>query len=99
MALHDDAVQPQEDAAIRFTDVHLLAQPGESPLRKHVADARHQRSAHGSSQILSKLPDGSLRGLQRDIAREALGYHHVDRALADVVALDEAAVLQRSQSD
>ena len=43
-----------------------------------------------AAQIVADLPGGALGGLERDVAGEAFGDHHVDRALADVVAFDEA---------
>ena len=46
-------------------------------------------------RVVAREPRHALRRLQRDIAGEAVGDHHVDCALGDVVALDEAAVVQR----
>ena len=46
MALHDDAVQAEEHAAIGLAHVHLLAQPVEGALGEDIADPRHQRAAH-----------------------------------------------------
>ena len=50
-------------------------------------------SAFSASRMIgADLPGGALGGLQRDVAGKALGDDHVDGALADVVALDEAVV-------
>ena len=55
---------------------------------QHRDDVGLQRVAH----IGADLAGRALGGLERDIAGKALGDDHVDRALADVVALDEAVV-------
>src|SRR5690606_10476527 len=43
------------------------------------------------------LPRGSFGGLQGNIAGEALGHHHIDRSLADIIALDETVVVERCE--
>ena len=43
------------------------------------------------------LLGGALGGLQRDVAGEAFGDHDVDGALADVVAFDEAVIVEVRQ--
>ena len=98
MALDDDAVEPEEHAAIDLARVHLVAQRVEGALGEEVADLGHQRAAHRRAQIGGDLPGGALGGLERDVAGEALGHHHVDRALADVVALDEAVIVEVGKS-
>ena len=50
---------------------------------------------HRVLQILADLLGGALGRLQRDVAGEALDHDHVDLALADLVALDEAVVVER----
>ena len=94
VALDDDAVEAEEDAAIDPARVHLRAQPLEGVAGEQVADAGQQRPAHRRAQIAGDLPRRALRRLQRDVAGEALGDHHVDRALADIVALDEAEIVE-----
>ena len=54
--------------------------------------------AHRVAQILADLLGRAFGGLQRDIAGEALGDDDVDRALADIVALDEAVIVEMGQS-
>ena len=49
------------------------------------------------AQIFADLLGGALGGLQRDVAGEAFGHDHVDRALAEVVALDEAVIVEVRQ--
>ena len=46
-----------------------------------------------SLTILADLPGGSLGGLQRDVAGEAFDDDDIDDALADLVAFDEAAIV------
>ena len=47
-----------------------------------------------AAQIGGDLPCRPFSGLQRDIAREALRDHHVDRAETDIVSLDEADIIE-----
>ena len=56
---------------------------------------RQPGALHGGPQILADLPGGAFGRLQRDIAGKALDDHDVDDALADLVALDEAAIFER----
>jgi hypothetical protein len=46
-------------------------------------------------QIGRQLPGRPFGSLERDIAGEPLGHHHIDGALAEVVAFDEADILDR----
>ena len=90
VALHNDPVQPQENATIRAPDIHLFTQAVESALGEDVADPGHQGAAHRGAQITRYLARRSFGRLQGDIAGEALRHHNVDRALADIVAFDKA---------
>ena len=94
MALDDDAVEAEEDAAVGFARIHLLAQRLERRARQQIAEPRRPGAVHGAAQILRELARGAFRGLERDIAGEAFGHHHVDRALADIVAFDEAVIVE-----
>ncbi len=48
--------------------------------------------AHRVAHILADLLGGALGGLERDVAGETLGDDDVDRALAEIVAFDEAVI-------
>ena len=61
--------------------------------RAELGDAGELR--HGLAQVGADLPGGAFRRLQRDVAGKALDDHDVDDALADLVALDEAAIVER----
>src|SRR5690606_37951441 len=93
VALDDDAFQAEKDPAIDLAHIHLLTEPLEGAAREQIADPRHESAAHGGAQIFSDLARRSLRGLERDIAGKTFGDHHVHRALTDVVALHEAAIV------
>ena len=97
VAFHDDAIQAEKHAAIGLAHVHLLAQALEGAPGEHITDLGQQGAAHRGAQIFADLAGGALGGLQRDVAGKALGHDHVDRAFADVVALDEAAIVERFQ--
>ena len=98
VALDDDAVEAEEHAAVGFARIHLVAQHAER--RRAPADSRSWTrcdSRDRALEIIGELARGALRRLQRDVAGEAFGHHHVDRALADVVAFDEADVVDMRQ--
>src|SRR6478735_1098559 len=95
MALDDDAVEAEEDAAVHTARIHLFAQHVEGALGEEVADLGKQRARHCSAQILTDLPRCTFGRLQSNIAREAFGHDAVDGTLPQVVAFDEAIVLER----
>ena len=92
VALDDDAVEAEEDAAVRLARIHLVAERAECAARQQVAEPGRQRAVHLALEDLAELAGGALGRLERDIAGKAFGHHHVDRPLADVVALDEAGI-------
>ena len=59
------------------------------------AELGRQRAGQGLAHIGRHLLGRAFGGLERDIAGKALDHHHIDDALADLVALDEAAVVDR----
>ena len=83
----------EEHAAIDLARVHLLAQRVEGAAGEEIADPGHQGAAHRRAQIGGDLPGGAFGGLQRDVAGKALGHDDIDRALADIVAFDEAVIV------
>ena len=97
MALDDDAVETEKNAAVGPARIHLLPQLPERRTREQVADPGAERAAHGAPEVFANLARRALGGFQRDIAGKALGHDDVDRALADVVALDKAEILEAGQ--
>ena len=69
-----------------------MRRPPLAPARRRVGRQRAgQRLAHIGRHLLGR----ALGRLQRDIAGKAVDHDHVDDALADLVALDEAAIVDR----
>ena len=94
VALDHDAIEPEEHAAVGFARVHLVAQHLERRTRQQISDPGEPRAIDRAPEIVGELTGGALRGLQRDVAGKAFGDHHIDRALADVVAFDEAGIFE-----
>ena len=92
MALDDDAVEPEEHAAIDVARIELAADGVERPARQHGAQHREEVGLQRIAQIGANLPRRAFGGLERDVAGKAFGDDDVDGALADVVALDEAVI-------
>ena len=65
------------------------------PRGQQRAEPRQPGARHGGLEILADLPGGAFRRLQGDVAGKALDDDDVDHALADLVALDEAAIVER----
>src|SRR5271156_581484 len=97
MALDDNAVEPEEHPAIDAARIHPFAQMPESRTREQVADARAQGACHRIAQILAELPRGAFGGFKRDIAGKPFGHDNIDFALADIVAFDEALIIEIGQ--
>ena len=95
VALHHDAVQAQQRrrrcGAGSIRSRHRAAAPA-GPAGRPAWPCRLEVKRR--LQLGGDEPGHALGGLQRDIAGEAVGDDHVDRALGDVVALDEAVVVQ-----
>ncbi len=92
MALDNDTIEAEENAAIDGAGVQLGANGVQRPAGKQSADLAHQRRGHGIAQISPDLPGRALCGLERNVAGEPFGDHHIDGALAQIVAFDEALV-------
>src|ERR1700719_1746497 len=97
MALDDDAIEAKKNTAIRLAGIHALAQFPERRAREQVADPRTQRPRHRALEIFGHLPGGAFGRLERNVAGKAFGDDDVDRALADVVAFDEAVIIEPRQ--
>src|SRR5690606_28102185 len=81
--------------AVNLTRIHLILQYGKTAPRQQSTHARQQRPGHRSPKILANLPRRTFSRLQRDISRKAFDHHHVDHALADLVAFYEPAIVDR----
>ena len=97
VALDDDAVEAEKNTAIRLARIHALAQFPKRRARKKVADPRTQRPRHRALEIFGHLPGGAFGRLERNVAGKAFGDDDVDRAFADVVAFDEAVIIEARQ--
>lgn len=95
MAFHHGAIEAEEHAAIGRARVHLGAQHLEGAACDGRAQHRDPRALERRLQIIGDEARGPFGGFERDVAREAVGHHDIDRAGADVVALDEALELNR----
>src|SRR6185437_9723782 len=94
VTLDHDAIETKQYSAVRSARIHLLADGPESRAREEVPQLARKRTAEFHLEELAKLPGSSLCGLQRDIAGEPFGHHHVHCALADIVALNEPEILE-----
>src|SRR5262245_62348602 len=94
MALDDDAVEPEEHAAVRLARIHRRAERMVCAARQEIAELAHQVAAHLALEKVGDLARGALGGLERDIAGKTFGHHHIHGSLANVVALDEANILE-----
>src|SRR5262249_53971992 len=97
VALDDDAVEPEEHAAVRLARIHFVAQRGERIARQHITEPRAQRSLHGVSQIGAELAGGPFRRLDGDVAGKPFGDDHVRYTRADAGALDEPDIVEARQ--
>ena len=93
--LHHHAVQSQHHRAVVAARIEPFAQPLEGRPHQQIGDARGQAAAEYLAQQIADELKRALAGLQRDVAGEAVGDHHVGGAGGDVVALDEADELRR----
>src|SRR3984885_884472 len=97
MTLDDDAVKAEKNAAVDASRVHLVAQGAKRVAGEPISQPRSPRLAYRVAHVLAELLGGSFGGFQRDIAGEAFDYDHIDRALAQIVALDETVVAEVRQ--
>src|SRR5690606_730220 len=99
VALDRNPIESQERAAVGSPRIHLLLERGESASGEEGTDPRHERPAHSGLDVLGNLPRRAFRCFQGDVAGKALHHNHVDDALPDLVAFDEAAVFDREPLD
>ena len=94
MALHDNAVEPEEDRAIVIVGIELNAQQVQRRLGKQEARLRSEAGGEGAAQQIGDEARRALHRLERDVARKAVGDDDVGLAAAESVALDEAVERQ-----
>ena len=94
VTLDDDAVEAEKHPAVGAAWVQPLAQLAKARAREQITDAGAERALHRGAQILADLAGGAFGGLERDVAGETLGDDDVDLAVADVVAFDEADIVE-----
>ena len=95
VALHHQPVEAEEDRAIVIIGVEVGLEQVERGLRQGEAGLRAQRRGEGAAQQVGDEARGALGGLQRDIARKAVGDDDVDIAARQFVALGEAVEAER----
>src|SRR2546430_16694561 len=86
VALDDDAVETEEDAAVRLARIHLVAERAEGAPRQQVAEPGRERTTHLALEDFAELAGGAPGRLERAIAGKTVRDHHVHPPLADVVA-------------
>src|SRR4029078_2671569 len=94
MAFDHNAVETKKYSTVRFARIHLVTQRAEGLARKQIAEACCPCAIHCRAQIRCELMRRPLRGLQRNVACKPFSDHDVHRTLADIVALDEAMVVE-----
>ena len=95
MALHHQAVEAEEDRAIMVVGVEVDLEQVERRPRQREAGLGAKRALEGAAQQVGDEPRRALRGLERDVAGEAVGNDHVDGAARQLVALGEAVEAER----
>src|SRR5215831_2864522 len=90
VTLYGDAVETEEDGAVIAPRICAHAQRVQGWPRQEIAEARHHRALEAAAQELGIELRRALKGLQRHIAREAVGDDDVDGPARNVVAFDEA---------
>src|SRR6266852_5876405 len=94
MALDHEPIEAEKDPAIDLAWIHLVPYGSERLASEQEPDPGRQGPAHGAAQILSQLFGGSFGSFQGDIAGETFSDHNIHRALADIVAFDEAQIVE-----
>src|SRR5262245_54719523 len=95
VTLDGDAVEPEKRSAIASAWVHPLLQPAQARTRQECTELGRHRAGQGLAHPGRHLLGRTFSGLEGDIASKALDDHDVDGPLADLVALDEADVVDR----
>src|SRR5262249_7117525 len=90
MAFDDDPIEPQHHPAVYLARVQRRAKLLQRGPGQKIAGHRKRAGPEGVLQHARDHPGETLGRLQRDVAGKAIGHHDIDRALADVVALDKA---------
>ena len=95
MALHDQAVEAEEDRAIVIVRIEMDLEQVERRPRQREAGLRPKRAREGAAQQVGDEARRALGGLERDVARKAVGDDHIDLAARQLVALGEAVEAER----
>ena len=97
MAFHHHAVQAQKNAAIGGARIELAAQRVQRAATRSSAPSLPTAASASARwrRIVRHQLGGAFGGLERDIAGEAVGHHHIHRAFGDVVAFDKAVKCHR----
>ena len=94
MRLHHHTIQPQHHRAVVAPRIEPFAQPIQRRAQQQIGQPGGEAAAEHLAQQVADQLQRALAGLQRDVAGEAVGHHHVGGAGGDVVALDEAVELR-----
>src|SRR5690606_34006891 len=97
MALDDNAVQAEKHAAIDLARIHLFTQHVEGALCENITNLGEEAAGDRLTQQRADLAGGAFGRLQRDIAGETFGHHDIHRALADIVTLNETAIIDGAE--
>ena len=92
MALHHHAIEAKQRRRRVWTQ--LFAKLHEASLGEQHAKLGGEAAVQGGAQFAADVARRTLGGLQCDIAGESVGDDHVDLVLKQLVALDEAAIVQ-----
>src|SRR3990167_4024077 len=99
MALHDEAIEPQEASAVVAAMIHALLEG---------IEYRHRQQSGKTGQLVALellCNEGAhhlcqpLGSFKRDIADETIAHHHVHSPLVDVVAFHVAVKVQMAGND
>ena len=93
MAFHRYAAEAQQDTAIHVARVHLRPQGLQARHGQCRADFCHQAGRKGLAHAAAQHAGNALASLQRHIASEAIGHHHVNGALGNIIAFNKAAIV------
>src|SRR5579871_42095 len=94
MAFDDEPIEAEENPTIDLAWIHLVPYRTECTASEQKSDPGRQGTAHRTAQILGKLFGGSFGSFQGDIVGEPFRDHDIHRPLADIVALDEAEIVE-----
>ena len=95
MGLDHHAPQPQQTGPVVHARIDTLREPREDGLDQRGAELGHRVLQEGLLHECGDELGHPFAGLQRHIAHEAVGHHHIDIGMKNAVALDVADVVDR----